>query len=259
MIPARVLVSKPAKRAIAVVRVDDVVPDPQVGEGRRPAARRRRGGRATAMDETAKRDHREAQLGRDEAVAERRLGEQQRRIVRRDLAEEPGLDPVEGVAGALGLAAALEGDHHPVSRAQLRCEQCLRLGDRAGGRGRGLGAERARRSVVGGSARADQAPAPRAAPRRRRRGGGHRRRASPWSRPPSGRRAPPGSPRRPRARPRSARRSARAGRGTSPSAAARRRPAARRPRQTRPARGGRARARPPGRARSARPRRASAG
>ena len=57
----------------AVVLVDDVVADPQVGERHHPPASGRRRRRAAAVDEAAERDHREPQLGRDEAVGQRRL------------------------------------------------------------------------------------------------------------------------------------------------------------------------------------------
>ena len=53
-----------------VVLVDDVVADAQVGEGRQARARRLRSRRATAVNEAPERDHGEAQVGRDEAVAE---------------------------------------------------------------------------------------------------------------------------------------------------------------------------------------------
>ena len=67
-----------------VVGVDDEVAHPQVGEARQaPAGRRRRGG-AAAVDEAPERDHGEPQLRGDEAVGERRLGEEDGRIGRRE-------------------------------------------------------------------------------------------------------------------------------------------------------------------------------
>jgi hypothetical protein len=116
-----------------VIGVDDEVAHPQVGEAREPAARggRRRG--AAAVDEAAERDHRQPQLRRDEAVAQRRLGEEDGGIGRDDVFEEPRLDPVQVVSRALGLALALEGDDGAVARTQLLLQLRLGLPDRARG------------------------------------------------------------------------------------------------------------------------------
>ena len=63
----------------AVVLVDDVVAGGEVAErGEAPAGRRRRGGPA-AVDEAPERDHGELQRRGDEAVGDRRLGEERRR------------------------------------------------------------------------------------------------------------------------------------------------------------------------------------
>jgi hypothetical protein len=55
-----------------VVLVDDEVADPQIGEGGEPVAGGG-GGRATAVHQPPVGDHRQLQVGGDEAVAERRL------------------------------------------------------------------------------------------------------------------------------------------------------------------------------------------
>ena len=114
--------------------MDDEVADAQVGEGREPAPGARGRSRPTAVNEPAERDHGEAQVGRDEALAERALREQQRRLLGHVRLEEPCVDPVEVVARPLRLATAGERDDHPVARAQLALELRFGLRDAAGGR-----------------------------------------------------------------------------------------------------------------------------
>ena len=87
MTPATVFVSKPAKRASAVVLVDDDVAGAQVGERAQraaaaPAGRLTAGARGAAAEQPVLRDHRESEAGRDEAVAQARLGEREVGAVR---------------------------------------------------------------------------------------------------------------------------------------------------------------------------------
>ncbi len=142
----------------AVVLVDDVVADPQLDRVREPRPRRRRRLRPAAVDEAAVGDDRELQLRRNEALAQQSLRERNRRLRRRDLAEEVGVAAAEVVAGALGLAAMLEGDHGPVSGARQLLELGLGLAEGAGGRGDALGAER--ELAVGRGRREPQLGAP---------------------------------------------------------------------------------------------------
>ena len=103
----------------AVVLVDDVVADPQFAEGEAAAAGA--GGRllgAAAVDEAAEGIDGEFQLRADEALAQARLGEGEARVGREAAAfEQAGVEPVEAVAGALGLAAVVEGDDGAVAGA----------------------------------------------------------------------------------------------------------------------------------------------
>src|SRR6185295_18048259 len=87
-------------------------------------ARRRLLG-AAAVDEPPVGIDREFQLRADEALAQPRLGEGEAGLGRDPAAvEQAGVEAVEAVAGALGLAAALEGDDGAVAGA----DQFLELG-----------------------------------------------------------------------------------------------------------------------------------
>ncbi len=88
-----------------------------------------------------------ASLSWGERKPSRRLGrgERQPRLARRGLAvEERGLDPVEVVGRALGLAAAAPGHDRAVARAHQLLQLGLGVAQRAGGGVGGLGAERVR-------------------------------------------------------------------------------------------------------------------
>ena len=103
-----------------VVLVDDVVADPQFAEREAAAAGARSalGGATAAMDEAAEREDGELQLGADESLPQPRLGEGQARVGReRPAVEDRGVEAVEAVAGAVGLAAAVEGDDRAVAGA----------------------------------------------------------------------------------------------------------------------------------------------
>jgi hypothetical protein len=124
---------EPEELPDAVVLVDDVVAEPQLGEAReRPTQPRVRTGRALPEDLRVGQE-RDPQLARDEASAggydreaDTRLGREgiaqleQRRV---DLAEEPRL--------ALGLAEVRERDDDAVSRADETRELVLRLAEAA--------------------------------------------------------------------------------------------------------------------------------
>ena len=72
------------------------------------------------MDEAAEGVDGELQLGADEALAQARLGEGEARLGREPAAFEQGrVEAVEPVAGALGLAAVVEGDDRAVAGADL--------------------------------------------------------------------------------------------------------------------------------------------
>ena len=123
-----------------MVLVDDVVADPQVAEGEAAAAGAgsRLLGAAAPVDEAAEGVDGEAQLGADEALAQARLGEGEAGVGREAAAfEHRDVDAVEAVAGALGLAAAVEGDDRAVAGADQLLQLALGLLDAAG---RGLGA-----------------------------------------------------------------------------------------------------------------------
>jgi hypothetical protein len=122
----------------AVVLVDDVVADPELGEGEpAPAAGAGRGrllGAPAAVDEAAEGIDGEFQLGGDEALAQARLGEGERRVGAEPAAfEDADLDPVEAVAGALRLPHVVEGDDGSVAGADQFLQLRLGLLDRAGG------------------------------------------------------------------------------------------------------------------------------
>ena len=129
----------------AVVLVDDVVADPQVAEREAAAAGARRAlvGAAAAVDQAAEGEDGEPQLGADEALPQPRLGEGEARVGREAPAvEQRGVEPVEAVAGALGLAAAVEGDDGAVAGADQLLQLALGLLDASRGRLRPRGAER---------------------------------------------------------------------------------------------------------------------
>ena len=127
----------------AVVLVDDVVADAQVGERRQPAPRRaparRRGGGGRGAGTGSRRAAAPARRSRRRAAPRRRTaagssgGGAPPRKAR--------LDAVEVVAGALGLAPVLEGDDHPVAGSQLLLELRLGLADAPRRRARRLRAE----------------------------------------------------------------------------------------------------------------------
>ena len=124
----------------AVVLVDDVVADPQVAEGEAAAGGAGGAllGAAAPVDEAAEGVDGEFQLGADEALAQARLGEGEAGIGREAAAVEHGdVEAVEVVAGALGLAEAVEGDDGAVAGADELLQLPLRLLDAAR---RGLGA-----------------------------------------------------------------------------------------------------------------------
>ena len=122
-----------------MVLVDDVVADPQFAEGE--AASAGAGGGLldpAAVDEAAEGIDGEFQLGADEALAQARLGEGEAGLGREAAAfEDAGVEAVEAVAGAVGLAPAVEGDDGAVAGADQFLQLALGLLDAAGG---GLGA-----------------------------------------------------------------------------------------------------------------------
>ncbi len=94
------------------------------------------------MDEAAEGIDGEFQLGADEALAQARLGEGEAGIGREAAAfEQAGVEAVEAVAGALGLAAGVEGDDGAVAGADQFLQLALGLLDAAGGRLGAGGAE----------------------------------------------------------------------------------------------------------------------
>ena len=94
------------------------------------------------MDEAAEGVDGEFQLRADEALAQARLGEGEAGVGREPAAfEQAGVEPVEAVAGALGLAAAVEGDDGAVAGADQFLQLGLGLLDAAGGRLGAGGAE----------------------------------------------------------------------------------------------------------------------
>ena len=136
---------EPGEAGDAVVLVHHGDPGAQVGErGHRP----RPGPRPAALlgpaaaQQPVLGDDGQLQRGRQEPLAQRRGGEVQARVVRRLVSvQERGLDPVQVVGGALGLAVAGPRDDGPVPRP----DQLLQLGlgrlERARGGVGGLGAE----------------------------------------------------------------------------------------------------------------------
>ena len=118
MTPATVLVSKPAKRANAVVLVDDDVAGAQLRERSQgpPAPDPNRTlGRAPPAEQPVLGDHGEVELRRDEALPQSRVREQQARGRLRCWSRGPAagpavvqpadLQPAEVVRGALALPA----------------------------------------------------------------------------------------------------------------------------------------------------------
>ena len=91
-----------------------------------------------AVDEAAEGVDGEPQLGADESLPQPRLGEGDAGVGREAAAfEQAGVEAVEAVAGALGLALAVEGDDGAVAGADQFLELALGLLDAAR---RGLGA-----------------------------------------------------------------------------------------------------------------------
>ena len=126
----------------AVVLVDDVLARGQVPErGEAATARRRRRG-PPAVDEAPVGDHGELHRRGDEAVRDRRLGEEDRRgDGRRAVGEDRRGQPLERVLRSLPLADPLEGDDGDVAGAQLLLELGLGLGEVARRRDGDRGAE----------------------------------------------------------------------------------------------------------------------
>ncbi len=118
----------------AVVLVDDEVADPQFAEGEpaATAAGRRLVGFLAPVDEAAEGVDGEFQLRADEALPQARLGEGEAGVGREPAAlKQAGVEPVEAVAGALGLAAVVEGDDGAVTGADLFLQLPLGLLDAA--------------------------------------------------------------------------------------------------------------------------------
>ena len=116
-----------------MVLVDDVVADAEFAEGEPAAAGAgSRLLRAAAVDEAAEGEDGELQLGADEALAQARLGEGEAGVGREAAAfEQADVEAVEPVAGALGLAAAVEGDDGAVAGADQFLQLALGLLDAA--------------------------------------------------------------------------------------------------------------------------------
>ena len=152
MIPPTSRVSKPANRATpwsswttwSPTRRSLNASRPRPAPGARSAARlrrwtRRRKGKTASF-----------QLGADEPLAQPRLGESEARVRREHAAvEDRSVDAVEPVAGALGLAAAVEGDDRAVSGADEFLQLGLGLLDVARRRLGPRGAERVLAIVAG--------------------------------------------------------------------------------------------------------------
>ena len=135
-----------------VVLVDDVVPDPEFAEGEAAAAGARSalGGPTAPVDQPSEGEDGELQLGADESLPQPRLGEGEARVGReRSAVEDRGVDPVEAVAGAVGLAAAVEGDDRAVSGADQFLQLALGLLDASRRRLRPRGAERVLAVIAG--------------------------------------------------------------------------------------------------------------
>src|SRR3954470_7636026 len=135
---------EPGELRQAVVLVDDDVVGAQVGEGAQrapPAAGGLRALGPPAAEEPVLGDDREAQAGRDEAVAEVRLGEAELRL-RGPGAVDPGrAHPREVVGGALAVSPPRPRDDRLVVAADELLELGLGLLERAGREVGGLGAE----------------------------------------------------------------------------------------------------------------------
>ena len=123
-----------------VVLVHDVVARAQVGErAQQPAAAARRTDRrAPAVDQAVLGDRGQLEPGRDEAVPQGRLLEDEAGLV---IGLPAGLDALEVVGGALAPAPVGPGDQRRVTGAHELLELRLGLVERAGGEFGGLGAE----------------------------------------------------------------------------------------------------------------------
>ena len=137
----------------AMVLVDHQIADPKLDRGGEPGAGRDRCRRSAAVEEAALRDYRELQLRRQEAVPQPCLGEAHPRLLRRLVPEEGDVEAAEIEAGALGLAAALEGNDGAIAGADQLLELALGLRQGAGGEVGSLGAEGVLLPGVGGAKR----------------------------------------------------------------------------------------------------------
>ena len=178
--PADLAGLKAGEARDAVVLVDDVVADPQVGEGEAAAPARggglRRG--AAAVDEAAEGVDRDPQLGRHEALAQAGLGEREARVGgdrarRRGSARRCG----RGCSGRAGPRPPSRRRRWSGSRSGSACRArprpraCCARATRRGRHGRRIPPPRRRPRRAGRRARGVRR-------RRRRRGGGRRPRAS---------------------------------------------------------------------------------
>ena len=119
--------------ADAVVLVDDVVADPEVGERlERPAEPRIAAGRPFAEDlRVGEQD--EAEVAPDEAAPRRRHGEVQALLGRElvPLLQPADLEPAQEVGRPEGVTAVWERDHDPLAGPDERRELLLGLGETA--------------------------------------------------------------------------------------------------------------------------------
>jgi hypothetical protein len=122
-----------------MVFVDDDVTGPQVGKAPQEAAALPRGPRArlAAVDQPVLGEGREPEAGRDEAVAQVGLGEDQAA----GAAVEVGLEAPEVVGGPLGCATLRPGDDGRIAGARELLELGFGLLQAAGGEVGGLGAD----------------------------------------------------------------------------------------------------------------------
>ena len=132
-----------AEQRDAVILVHHRGARAQVGEGGQRACRRPAGAhRPAAAQQAVLRHHRQLQLGRDEAVAQARVGEAEPGLLgRRPAVEEGGLEAVEVELGALRLPAPGPRHHRSVARTHQLLELGLRVAKRARRGVGGLGAE----------------------------------------------------------------------------------------------------------------------
>ena len=125
-----------------VVLVHHQIADPELDRLRDPVPRLGRGGGPAAVDQPRIGDHRQLQLGGDEALAQPGLREVQPGLGVGLGRQGRGVDAGEVVAGALGLSASLERDHRAVAGANQLLHLRLGLGRRPRGELRPLRAQR---------------------------------------------------------------------------------------------------------------------